>query len=279
MSQLRREAGKVVIERPGTKPTELRGLYYGLLLTTALCGGLTSVLPPPAGALILIFVATVAMVTGLLYESRHAYGGRLLRVKRTLELVEGEDSPGYREAARGSELVFAGHRVPKSSVREVVRGHIVQRNRHGESHAWPVYLVTEDRVIELAVVDDEPTALKLGREVAELLGVPVRDRETHAFGAYSGVGCFALTATILLQTGLIVGAMMASFEPRWWFASLLLAFAMWLINWGQGQLSGSRIREVVDDEVTRVFELAGAKVRVAPQGLERLKDLPRFEEE
>lgn len=267
-SFIERRDNEVIVPRPGTKPSELRVLYIASLVATAACGLLVGRLPPVAGAMIVVCLGIAPMLLGAMVGAERAYGGRLLRVVRELKLVEGSAGSGYRDVA--DDTVFVdGQALPRRSVRRVVRGHTVNRTQHGETHAWPVYLVTTEHVIELASFGDESASLKFRREIADLFDVPMSERETWPFGAHDARGCATGVVTVALQTGLVTATSFAFLsEPSVWMAltPLMLALAIAITHWAASRFGAARARSIVDREVEAAFELASPKVRVEPIG-------------
>lgn len=267
MSSLRRERGRVIFTRPGQTPGLHAGIYYFFLLATALCSPLIFFVEPFYAAMASTMVGIGALAMGLLdMSTRVSTGGRLLQVRKHFELVSPTSAEGYRDAPSEAMLEFDGRRFPKSKVREVVLGHyFTMTGGNQEHHFWPVYLVLDEHVIEIAILGDKGEALRLRREISELFDVPMRERETGIFGEGVGAGCLNGLLTIGLDLVLLslpvavlttLGMHAAAPVPA------LVALLMWLNHRITPTLFARGIRAGVDEQVAQTFELTGPKVRV-----------------
>ena len=266
MSTLERKPGRVIFTRPGQTPVLHEGLYYTFLLATAACSIAMLLIEPFYAALLSMLFAVGAMALGIMTSvSRNALGGRLLAVRRSFELVTPQSSDGYRDAPSEPELWIEGRRFPQNKVREIRLGHFITDGGGGMTHDfWPVFLVLDEVVVELAVLRDKADALKLRREIAELFDVPMTESDTGRFGAGYGLGllngllmCVVDLAAVMLPFLLVLShPSLAVPSPA------LAALLMWLVHRVSPKLFGARIRAEIDEGVARRFELGAAKVRV-----------------
>ncbi len=266
MTTLRREPGRVVFTRPGQTPGLHEGIYYFFLLAMGLCS-VGMLLFEPFFGIIGSLGAGVGALAGVLLDmsSRVSTGGRLLQIRKHFTLVSPSVDQGYRDAPTGQTLEFDGHRIPQSKVREVVLGHFFNTTGGGARHDfWPVYLVLEDQVIELAVLRDKSSALKLRREIAELFDVPMLERETDIFGVGIAGGCLNGILTIGLDLVLIMLPLLALTmvgERGAVPVPAIAAVLMWLNHRLTPKLFARDIGSAIDEQVAKRFEL-GPRVRV-----------------
>lgn len=273
MSSLERRPGRTLFTRPGQTPGLHEGVYHASLLITGLCSLLMLVVQPIIAVIVSMLAGVTTMSMGLVaLSTRVASGGRLISVRRHFELSAPAVAEGYRDAPHEDELLVEGRRFPRSKVREVVLGHYSNTAGGSENHFYPVYLVLENHVIELAVLRRKRAARRLCREIAELFDVPVRRRETGLLGTGTSVGCVQGLITIGLELAALMvpllvlstlGPLIALPTPA------LMALALWLINRMSASVFGSSLRKRIDEQVVHMFEL-GPRVRVEAPEVEAL---------
>ena len=270
MPALDRRPGRVIFTRPGQTPTLHEGIYHLALLGTGLCSALMLFIEPFYGAMAATLCGVVAMAMGLVVmSSKVAIGGRLLQVRKRFELVTAAHAEGYRDAPSEDEIELEdGRKFPKSKVREVVLGHFSNNSGGGGQHDfWPVYLVLDEHVIELAVLTNKSSALKLRREVAELFDVPAVERETRVFGTGLGAGFLNGLVSIgldLLFLSLPVLVLTTLGRHAAVPTGAVLALLLWMNHRITPSIFARDIRKGIDEQIAELFEL-GPRVRVDPE--------------
>ncbi len=262
-----RHDGRVVLRRTAGSPAAVEAWFLTSLL--ALCGAsIAAFAVGPTtffAAILTVFSAVGAMALGLAtMNERATTGGRLVPVRRFIEVAPAQDSAGYRDAPDEPALLVDGKtRIPQRELREVVVGHAVNHSGGGgEHHFWPVFLVSSERVVTVGIYRDQAEALRAGRRLAEMFYLPRREAETGLVGHGVGQGFLLGALTIGLSLAAIGGGSWLLVGLGLATAPALIAFALWLFMKFAAEWSRGRLRPLIDAEVARTFKLE-PKVRVA----------------
>ncbi len=262
-------SGEVVYERR-RRPIDFRVLMAGSGIATIVGSGAALLASHgELGMVSAIIGGVVTMVLGLLVSERAAFGGVLERIGKTLHLEHPTAPDGYRDAARGPELVWGDTRIPRTRARQVVVGHFTNHAGAGHSHHfWPLFLVFDDRVLELDVFRDHSDAVAAQVALAERLELPTDEIGTGRFGDDAQPGCLLAGVTIVSQLAVVlIGSMGGLFAGRGSLQAMLpavMVLLLWASAGAMSSLGRKKVRPVVDDEVRETFELSRPKVRVEP---------------
>lgn len=244
MSTLERRPGRVIFTRPGQSPRHYDASYYLALLVTGLCSPFMLVLEPMFGVMVSIVVAVSAVAFGLVaLNQRITRGPGFSVVRKTFEISAPIGNDGYRDPAGEDELLIEGETHPKSTLREVVRGHFQIRSGQVTTDFYPVYLVFDGHVAEVASMTIEAKAAHIRDELAELLEVPAHSRDTTTYG--TGVPLRFAESAFTLGIGLALALlpMIALISAGRYFAIPMPAFTalgIWLLFRVSGNLLGGR---------------------------------------
>jgi len=263
-------ASEVVYERR-RKPFDFR-ILTGVagIATMAVSGAALLGSSPELGTVSAIVGGVLTMIFGLLVSERSGFGGRLQRLHRQLTLERPATAEGYRDAPRGPELVWGDTRVPLRRAREVVVGHFANHTGGGASHHfWPLFLVMDDRVVELDVFRTNEQARLAQAALAERLELPTADTGKGRFGEASEMGCLVSALTITGQLATVLfGSMGAIFVGRGSLHALLpalMVLVLWTFTGITSRIGRKKVRPAIDEEVVETFDLTGPKVRVEPE--------------
>ncbi|MBO6936452.1 MAG: hypothetical protein JJ863_15880 [Deltaproteobacteria bacterium] len=281
-------SGEVVYERR-RRPIDFRVLTVGAGIATIVGAGAALLgSHPELGMVSAIVGGVLTMVFGLLVTERAAFGGALVRLTKTLRLERPASPESYRDSAKGPELVWDDVRIPKKRARAVVVGHFTNHAGGGHSHHfWPLYLVLDDRVVELDVFRHPEEARFAQAELARRLELPTEELGNTRFGDDAQMGCVVGALTIVSQLGtVLVGSMGGLFVGRGSLQALLptvMVLLLWASTGVMSSLGRKKVRPRVDEEVRETFELSTPRVRVAvetesAEALEVAEGLPALAE-
>ena len=132
---------------------------------------------------------------------------------------------------------------------------------------WPLYLVFDDRVVELDLFRNQDEALAAQATLAERLELPTRAFPTGAFGSGATTGCLLGAVTVMSQVAAIgaggIGSLLVEGPGLQVILPTLMIVALWAVSEGSAAVSAKRLRPVIDEEVRAKFGLRGPRARVA----------------
>jgi len=238
--------------------------FAGGLMTLVGVGAFLLSASPFAATMTAILGGVFTMTFGLAAMDQAAYGGRLHRLRRQLRLVSRPAARGYRDRPPGPELWVDAEALPKASAREVLVGHYASQ----DFDFFPLYLVFDDRVVELDVFRDRAQALAAQETLAERVDLPAGESPTGLFGMGTSQGCLVGAATVTAQLAAIaaggIGSLFVEGPTLRMLLPTLMVLALWAIAGVAARIGAKRVRPRIDEEVRHTFALAGPRVRVAP---------------
>lgn len=249
----------VVFERRRA-PANARRLTFALgLATLGAVAAFVGVGDPVAVATTAALGGVAVMILGLMAADSAATGGRLRQLRRRLRRVLPRTSPGYRERPPEPELWVDDEAVPEAGAREVVVGHYASQ----DFDFFPVYLVLDDRVVELDVFRSREKALEAQAALATRLQLPTRELQTGIFGFGAARGCLVGALTIGAQVAAIgaggVGSVFVNAPALQLLLPTLMVLALWSISELARRATVAQVRPLVDREVSATFGLGRAR--------------------